>query len=78
MKTEIKHFDIFNEEILLDSCVAFSSGNSLKIGKIEKITPKMVRIVPYVNQTWKNSFIKYPTDVVVIPTNKVTIWLMKQ
>lgn len=77
----IKHFDIFGTEILLDSCVAYSNGTSLKIGKVVKLTPKMVRIAPYnvnTNRTWKTSYIKYPDDVVVIPTKDVTMWLMRQ
>jgi hypothetical protein len=68
--------DILDQELAVDDFVAFPDSNTLKFGKITKLTPKMVRIVPLVKTTWRGSFIKRPTDVMKMNPNVMMVYIL--
>jgi hypothetical protein len=70
------HLDRLGREIQLDACVAFPDSNSLVIGKVKKINPKMVGI-ELLNSEWQGYYNKYPRDCVVLDSQDVTLWLLK-
>lgn len=80
-KPEIKHYDVFGKELKIGTAVAFSNGNSLSIGEVIKINPKMIRVVEFSkkNSSWRNSagYLKYPSDMVVVDGPAVTMYLLK-
>ena len=69
-----EHRDMLGRLITTDSCVAFPDGNHLKIGKVNKLNPKMVRIRGAKTRYDCN---KYPQDVVIVDGPEVTMYLMK-
>jgi hypothetical protein len=73
-KLEIVHRDIFGKEILLGTNVVFCQNNSLMIGEIVKINPKMIRVTPVGN---RSSYLKYPSDTVVVDGPTVTMYILK-
>jgi hypothetical protein len=79
-KPEIKHYDVFGKELKLGTPVAFSNGNSLAIGEIVKINPKMLRVVAFSKKSsWRSSagYLKYPSDMVVVSGPSVTMYILK-
>lgn len=48
--SEVIHKDIFNREIKVGDAVVLSSptgyGNRLTVGKVQKLNPKMVNVIP--------------------------------
>jgi hypothetical protein len=59
-------------------CVAYPEQNSLSIGTIIKINPKMIK-VQKVGSTgyWARGTNKYPNDVVKLDSADVTLYLLK-
>jgi hypothetical protein len=80
-KKEIIHHDIIGREIPINSFVVFSVGSELRLAKVIKLTPKMVRvrIVNAVTRTWYNGeHTRYPQDVAVLPQDEyLTLHLIK-
>lgn len=80
-KKEIIHNDIIGRPIPLNSFVVFSVGSELRLAKVIKITPKMVRVkVIYATVTswYKGEHTRYPCDVAVIDQNEyLTMHLLK-
>lgn len=66
--------DIFGNNIKLDDSVAFGEGNTMHIGTIVKITPKMLRVKTFRNN---RTFLRYQKDVMVLDPAKVTYYLLQ-
>ena len=78
MNKEIpKHTDVFGQELLVDDCVVFPAHNSMIVGKVIKLTPKMVR-VQKVGGKWSSEWNKYPLDLVKVHGPEVTMYLLKK
>lgn len=69
-------FDRLGREIHVDDCVAFPDNNSLNIGKVKKINPKMIGIEK-LNSKYQGYYNKYPVDCVIVDSQDVTMWLLK-
>ena len=70
--------DILGREYQLDQWVAYADSTVLKIGKICKITPQMVRIVP-AKPRWKGddaTIIRRQEDVMILKEADVTFYLL--
>lgn len=80
-KKEIIHHDIIGRPIPLNSFVAFSVGSELRLAKVIKITPKMVRVrVVNANVTswYRGEHTRYPCDVAVLHEDEyLTMHLLK-
>ena len=76
-KTQIKHTDVFGQELLIDDCVVFPSHNSLIVGKVIKLNPKMVKVMR-VGGKYASEWNKYPVDLVKVHGAEVTMYLLKQ
>ena len=78
MKEPIKHSDRLGRDITIDCIVAYSSGNMLEIGKVTKLNPKMVKVIPIGPRGWRDSETnKYPSEMVVLEGADVTMYLLK-
>jgi hypothetical protein len=82
-KKDFMHLDALNQELQVNDFVAYpsSSGlgrNTLKIGKIVAMTPKMVKVV-HVNKRLYEARIttRYPGDCVKIDEQLVTVYILK-
>lgn len=72
-----EHNDRLGRVINVGDCVAYPDGNSLNIGKIVKLNPKMVGIEEVGNKRWLHKGNKYPADVVILDEAAVTMYLLK-
>lgn len=71
------HFDILGRQLRPGQVVAFCERNSLRIGKIERLTGKMTRIKPYKGQMWGDGYLKYGRDMVVLEGEDVLMYVLK-
>ena len=65
--TEIIHYDQIKTEIKIGSIVVYGRYNHLVIGKVIKLTKKMVKIIPIEKLPYHQYKFKYPEDVIVLP-----------
>ena len=67
-----EHRDILGDMLSVGDYVAYPDSNALKVGIIEKLNPKMIRI--------KGNYVvhKYPYDVVKLDGPMLTVYLLKQ
>ena len=79
-KAEIEHKDKLGRLLKVGDCVAYPESNSLVIGTIKKVTPKMTMVSELGKKpTWydKNGHRKYPSDLVLLEGPEVTMYLLK-
>jgi len=70
------HLDLLGNPINLGDCVAYPNSNSLCIGTVVKLNPKMIG-VKRVGPRHDYKLNKYPTDIVVLNSQDVTMYLLK-
>ena len=79
-KEPVEHRDKLNRLLKVGDCVAYPERNTLTIGTIKRITPKMT-IVSELGKTpsWyaRNGHRKYPSDLVLLEGPEVTMYLPK-
>jgi len=75
-KLAIEHKDKLGRLLKIGDCVAYPSSNTLIVGVIKKINPKMVGVAQLGKKSWgpKN---KYPQDCVLLEGPEVTMYLLK-
>jgi hypothetical protein len=76
-KEEIEHKDKLGRTLKLGDCVAYPDFNTLEVGIIKKINPKMLRIVKATTKYRHNGTNKYPEDVVLLEGSDVTMYILK-
>lgn len=79
-KAEIEHKDKLGRLLKVGDCVAYPESNSLVIGTIKKVTPKMTMVSELGKKpTWydKTGHRKYPSDLVLLEGPEVTMYLLK-
>jgi hypothetical protein len=73
-----EHFDKLGRLLAEGDCVAFPSSNSLCIGTISKLNPKMVKVKQLgATGYWARGSNKYPADLVKLDGEEVTMYLLK-
>lgn len=76
-KEVIEHFDKLGRPININDVVAFPSSNSLVIGRVVKLNPKMIGVEKVTNSSYKSSWKKYPSDLVLLEGADVTMYLLR-
>ena len=74
-KVEIVHKDKLGRVINVDDFVAFPQSNTLYVGKITKINPKMVKVLKLPGA--KSDYNKYPADIVKLEASDMTWYMLK-
>ena len=75
-KPTIEHKDKLGRSLKVGDCVAYPGSNSLIVGTIKKLNPRMVGVA----KLGKNSYgpkNKYPHDVVLLDGPEVTMYLLR-
>jgi hypothetical protein len=72
---EIEHRDRLGRLLKVGDCVAYPYHNSLDIGRVKKLNPKMIGIAKLGKR--ENYSNKYPTDLVLLDGPEVTMFLLK-
>jgi hypothetical protein len=72
------HKDKLGRTIVIGDFVAYPSRNSLEFGKVMKLNPKMVGVVPAVSKykIYGNTN-KYPQDLVRLDAQDMTWYILK-
>ena len=78
-KQDIEHRDRLGRLLKLGDCVAYPSHNSLDIGTVKKLNPKMVKVVKVgAKGKWDlRGSNNYPSDLVLLDGPEVTMYLIK-
>jgi hypothetical protein len=69
-----EHRDKLGRLLKVGDFVAFPDSNSLEVGMVKKLNPKMVG-VSRIKSKWTQN--KYPEDIVCLEGPEVTIYLLK-
>jgi hypothetical protein len=80
MQVEIEsHNDLLGREVVEGDAVAFTHKNSMMVGKVIKITPKQVRVIPLMSRYRADTgYLKYTKQCVLIGGPDLTMWILKQ
>jgi len=73
-----QHKDLLDQTLNEGDCVAYPSANTLVIGTITKVNPKMLKVTAIGSKGyWARGINKYPTDLVKLAGEEVTMYLLK-
>ena len=76
-KIEITHKDRLGRELKIGDCVVYPSHNSLSVGTVKKLNPKMVKVMPVGTKYRSTGSNTYPNDIVVVEGVEVTMYLLR-
>lgn len=72
----IEHHDKIGRLLQVGDYVAYPDSNMLKIGKIDKINPKMIRVTT--GSEWRTTVNKYPEHTVKMDSPEFIVYLLKR
>jgi hypothetical protein len=73
------HLDLLGREVKEDDVVAFVHHNMMYVGKITKITPKQIRVVPMGTKYRQDTgYLKYTSQCVLVGGPELTMWILKK
>ena len=61
-----QHYDKLGQEIVIDSWVAIPTGTHIQVGKVVKLTSKMVTLEVPLHNGYCGTWRKYPIDLIVL------------
>ena len=78
-KAQPEHRDKLGRMLAVGDAVCYPSHNSLGLGTVKKINPKMIKVMEVGRSAskWYNGSNKYPQDLVKIDGPEVTMYLLK-
>lgn len=69
------HRDILGQPLAMGDCVVFPSSNTMYVGTIVKLNPKMIKVRRVgTKYAWEQN--KYPQDLVRVSGPEVTMYLL--
>jgi len=71
-----EHKDKLGRLLKVGDCVAYPGSNTLMIGTVKKLNPKMVGVSMLGKHAWGPSN-KYPDDLVLLEGPEVTMYLLR-
>jgi hypothetical protein len=71
-----EHKDILGRVLNVGDYVAYPDSNQLRIGKVDKLNQKMVRVTT--GREWRSTVNKYPTDTTKIDGPDLIMYLLKK
>jgi hypothetical protein len=75
-KPTVQHSDLFGQPLDIGDCVVYPRSNSMNVGTVAKLNPKMVG-VKGVGNRWADCN-KYPQELVKVSGSEVTMYLLKK
>jgi hypothetical protein len=69
-----EHKDILGRVLSVGDYVSYPDSNHLRIGKIDKLNLKMVRVTT--GREWRSTTNKYPKDTVKLDGPELTMYLL--
>lgn len=79
VKAPIEHKDKLGRILKVGDAVCYPSHNSLELGTVKKLHPKMVKVweAGVRHSTYYTGANKYPNDLVIVEGAEVTMYLLK-
>jgi len=79
-KEQPEHRDKLGRVLAVGDAVCYPSHNSLELGTVKKLNPKMVKVFEAgrANSKWYSGSNKYPQDLVKIDGPEVTMYLLRK
>ena len=74
-KPSVEHKDLFGQPLAIGDCVVYPRSNSMHVGTVSKLNPKMVGVKGI--ERW-GSCNKYPQELVKVSGAEVTMYLLKK
>ena len=75
-RMDVTHRDILGQPLAVGDVVVFPSSNTMYVGTITKLNPKMVKVKRVAtNSSWEQN--KYPSDLARVSGAEVTMYLLK-
>ena len=71
-----EHRDILGRVLNVGDYIAYPDSNSMKMGKIDKLNQKMVRVTT--GKEWRSTVNKYPKDTVKLEGPDLVMYLLKK
>lgn len=71
-----EHKDILGQLLAVGDAVVFPSSNSMYVGTVTKLNPKMVKVKRVGAKTKWGEINKYPTDLAKVSGPEVTMYLL--
>ena len=71
-----EHLDLLGREVSMDDHVAFSHHNTLYVGKVIKVTPKQVRVVPIGGRWREEGMLKYTSQCCLVGGPELTYHIL--
>lgn len=76
MSNSPEHRDILGQPLSVGDCVVFPSSNTMYVGTIVKLNPKMIKVQRVGSRSkWEQN--KYPADLAKVSGAEVTMYLLK-
>jgi hypothetical protein len=73
-----EHLDLLGREVKVEDHVAFSHHNTLYVGRVIKITPKQVRVVPIgTRYRQDDGYLKYTSQCCLVGGPELTFHILK-
>ena len=69
-----EHRDILNRILAVGDYVAYPDSNTMKMGKIDKLNQKMIRVTT--GKEWRSTVNKYPKDTVKLDGPDLVMYLL--
>jgi hypothetical protein len=78
-KLKVEHKDKLGRVLEVGDAVCYPSHNSLELGTVKKLNPKMVKVYEAgrASSKWYTGSNKYPGDLVKVDGPEVTMYLLK-
>jgi hypothetical protein len=78
-KAPLEHKDKLGRVLSVGDAVCYPSHNSLELGTVKKLNPKMVKVMEAGRSAsrWYTGSNKYPGDLVKVDGAEVTMYLLK-
>jgi hypothetical protein len=75
-----EHRDKLGRVLAVGDAVCYPSHNSLELGTVKKLNPKMVKVweAGHSASRWYTGSNKYPSDLVKVEGAEVTMYLLKK
>jgi hypothetical protein len=79
IKTPPEHRDKLGKLLAVGDAVCYPSHNSLELGTVKKLNPKMIKVIEAGRgaSKWYTGSNKYPNDLVKVDGPEVTMYLLK-
>ena len=77
MAVNPEHCDILGQPLEVGDCVVYPSHNTMYIGTVTKLNPKMVKVKRVGAKYYTREQNKYPADLAKVNGAEVTMYLLK-